>query len=245
MFNYINHVLLCYSIIVLGAALLMALRIIKYVVGPLRTNFYIIYDSISNEAVLLDPGGLDGRVERAVEEEGLKPVAIASTHGHFDHVLGAPYYAKKYQAPFAMSSADLKIARASVERFVARGVCNRESLLNLAIDLDLLKIKEISVGEHRLKVILTPGHTPGSIVLYAEGEGVAFTGDTIFKGAVGRVDLEGGSEEELANSLRRLFKEVPSNAVLYPGHGPETTMGDEASANTFLRRVLKQMQETA
>ncbi len=210
------------------------------VLGPLRTNCYVVYGG--GEAVVVDPGWPYGveAVAAILREEGLKAKAVIATHGHFDHVLGYWSLAEAlgYEPPFYINGKDAPmLGEASRMAETLFGVRYEEWRPPSYIDAS--EGLEVSVGGEKLVVIETPGHTRGSITLV--GGGYAFTGDTLFRGTVGRTDLPGGSWRSMIESLRRLASLPPDTRVM-PGHGPPTTIGVEVRANQYVKAALRAMR---
>jgi len=214
------------------------LRVLRFVVGVLDTNCYLVYDEDSREAALVDPGDVDEDICRWVKRLDLSVKYILATHGHFDHIMGIPYFKKKFGALFAMNPRDLDVARISWRwgRGIAPDTPSEEPPVH---DVPLGEGDVIYVGGHALVVLETPGHTPGSVAFYALGSKIVFTGDTLFSGTVGRTDLPGGSSESLVKSLCKLFSRLPGDALVYPGHGPETTIAKERRLNIFVEEALR------
>jgi glyoxylase-like metal-dependent hydrolase (beta-lactamase superfamily II) len=173
----------------------MSLEIKNFIVGPFLTNCYLL---ISNgEAAVIDPGGGAKLILKEIEKNKAKLKFIILTHGHWDHTLSALKIKKETGAKILLHEAEKEFVKFKVDQF--------------------LKEDEIKIGSSLLKVIPTPGHTKGSICLL--GQGFIFTGDTIFKDGYGRTDLEGGSKEDLENSLKKLEKILRPGMKVYPGHG--------------------------
>jgi len=202
----------------------------KLVVGPLESNCYLVADEETREGLIVDPGDEGERVLKAVAKAGIVPRYLVNTHGHIDHI-GANSYLKE-------EVEDIKIG---IHEADARMLINaNENLSNFAggkitsppADFLLREGDEITLGKGHLKVIHTPGHTPGGICLLGERE--IFTGDTLFAGSVGRTDLPGGSMELLMKSLREKLMVLPEGTVIYPGHGEISTIGREKASNPFI-----------
>lgn len=186
----------------------------KVVVGPLSTNCYIV--EVDEKVVVIDPGGDPEKIAPLLE--GKKVSAIVATHGHFDHVLAVGELKRRTGAPFYMHYADIEIMEGSMALYAPAYEVPRP-------DYDLAD------GLEGFEVIHTPGHTPGSACLL-RGK-LLFSGDTLFKGAVGRHDLPGGSKEELMLSIRRLV-ELGDDTEVYPGHGQPTSIGYEKRSNPYI-----------
>ena len=184
----------------------------SFTVGPLAANCYVV--SAGGDAVVVDPGAEAARIIKAVGER--RVAAILATHGHSDHVGAVKELAVATGAPFMVPAGDLALA----EKYVG---AQAAVPLN---DGDRLDFGDIS-----LKVIATPGHTPGSSCFYAPG--LLFSGDTLFAGGVGRTDLPGGSSDALFSSIRERIFTLAGDTVVYPGHGERTTVARERESNPF------------
>ena len=190
-----------------------------FTVGMLETNCFLVGDRGSGEAVVIDPG-FDQESEAKtifseIERNGFRIKYIINTHGHPDHTGGNQIMKKRSGAPILIYEDDASF------------------LSNPPADRKLRDGDSIEVGNIRLKVVHTPGHSPGSMALL--GEDFVFSGDTLFAGSIGRYDLPGGSLDQLVNSLKRKLLTLPDHVRVYPGHGPVTTIGEERRNNPFLK----------
>jgi len=183
-------------------------------VGALETNCHIVKSAETEEAALIDPGAEADRILNALDAGSLKAVCIVNTHAHFDHIGADETVRARTGAPILLHS--------------------REPISAFRPDRLLEDGDHVTFGASQLQVMHTPGHTPGSICLV--GEGLLFSGDTLFAGDVGRTDLPGGDEEALLRSLRRLLA-LDDSIVVHPGHGPSSTMGREKRFNPYLREA--------
>jgi len=203
--------------------------------GPIQTNTYIVGDSESGQAAVVDPGGHVGAILSALDRHGLECRAIVNTHAHFDHVGGNAELKKR-------TGAELYI-HAQEEPFL-KGLRSQALLFGMSVedsppaDQRVAEGDVIEVGNLQLKVLDTPGHSPGSISLVVEGEGRILVGDLVFQGSVGRTDLPGGSMDTLVRSVREKIFVYPDDTRLFPGHGPATTVGRERRGNPFLTGEL-------
>ena len=198
------------------------------VTGPLETNTYLVGDRSTGEAIVIDPGGDVDAIAARLSELKVRLKAIVNTHGHFDHVSGNRALIEATGAPLYVHKEDaslLAVADRAGQVFAVRAE-------NSPPPSGFLEEgEELTVGRYRFSVAHTPGHSPGSVTLV--GEGKAFCGDLVFYGSVGRTDFPGGSEKTLRDSIRRVIMPLPDDTVLYPGHGPETTVGLEKQQNPF------------
>ena len=168
-----------------------------------------------------------------IKENGLKPVLYVLTHGHFDHIMGSKFVKDAYGLQPVISDRDAEMYKNFKQDARSFG---------LEVDYDMPVIgrcvndgDEVKFGSHTFKVIHTPGHSQGSVVYYCEEEDVCFTGDTLFRGSIGRTDLPGGSMFQIIQSLRMLTQ-LPDSTQVYPGHGEPTSIGYELASNPYLDR---------
>jgi len=200
------------------------------VVGQLEVNCYIVSDGHNPEAVIIDPGDDHERIVEVIEKKGLKPRYVVLTHAHYDHICAAGDLVRRYKVPLVMHVDDRETYEVNKGRCISWGLSPDD------FPRDFQTVKEgekISVGGLSLEVIHTPGHTPGCICLY--GGNTLFTGDTLFKGSVGRTDLPGGNTQQLMASLKKLIALPPDTRVLC-GHGEGTTIGSEMKSNPYLNK---------
>jgi len=200
----------------------------KLVVGPLEVNCYIFGDE-NGEVVVIDPGAEGERIIAFIEERGYRPRCIINTHCHIDHIRANADVKGKYNIPILVHKEDAPILTSPQDAELEEMIGGKPSP---PADRLLSEGDEIKVGSFTLKVIHTPGHTPGGISLLFD-DGV-FTGDTLFAGGVGRTDLPGGSWDTLVSSIREKLLVLPDSLPIYPGHGPSSTIGEEKRYNPFL-----------
>lgn len=201
-------------------------EILTLTLGGLDTNCYLVWCPNTLETIIIDPAGEGGFISEKILELKLKPLCVVFTHGHFDHVLGSLELRLNFDLPIFVSEKDqflLKQAQASAKYWLKLNevdpVPSQVSFIREGSSLDF--------GECRLEVIETPGHTPGSLSLISKGnKNIIFTGDTIFKNAVGRTDFKYSNPLKMEKSLQKLLK-YPTDSICYPGHGETTTIGDE------------------
>jgi len=190
--------------------------------GPWATNAYLVWDGRSDEALVLDPGmgAADPLVQRAADI-GLRIHLIANSHGHIDHVFDNAALKRASGAPLAIHPDD-------AYRLSGENIYGLDVEPSVA-EQDLREGDSLVIGDLRFRVLHTPGHTEGSVCLHEADRGLLLAGDVLFRGSYGRTDLPGGSDEQMVASLRRLVGEIPSPTRILPGHGPETTMAQEAA----------------
>lgn len=202
------------------------------VVGQLQSNCYLIWDTDSLEALIVDPGDNGDYIATVIQDLRLRPTQIIATHGHFDHILAAFELQRAFQIPFLIDKQDvflLKRMRATAGHFLGYQVTDPPPEPTRYLN----DFRSIQIGTCNITVIPTPGHTPGSISLYAKEQKWLFTGDTIFAdGGVGRTDFPYASTTDLAQSIKKIFK-LPENVRLYPGHGRESTIKAEKRLQKF------------
>ncbi len=209
--------------------------IIKQItVGPLQANCYLLAEGSGKPAAIIDPGGDGPLINAVVERDKLQPVVIINTHGHIDHIAANSYLKKIYPVPLLIHEDDAPGLSDPALNLSGIGFGNFSSPPpdRLLRDGDI-----IEVGALRLEVLHTPGHTPGGISLLFRRpyeQDLVFTGDTLFAGGVGRTDFPGGSMEDLLNSIRNKLLVLPEDTIVYPGHGPASTIGREKASNPFL-----------
>ena len=199
-------------------------------------NTYLLFDPDTKVCVIIDPGMSLKREEDAIDnfisEKGLRLTHIINTHLHIDHAAGIPFLQKKYGAPLLSHKDDENLGKRIQEQAVMFGL--PLDLSNVEISQYINDGDKIQVGKSVLEVISVPGHSKGSIALYAPKEGYLFSGDALFQGSIGRTDLPGGDYRELMHSLKDKVLSLPDQTVVFPGHGPSTTIRDEKRSNPFL-----------
>ncbi|MBR6593194.1 MAG: MBL fold metallo-hydrolase [Prevotella sp.] len=213
------------------------LNIKTFVFNPFQENTYVVSDD-RNEAVIIDCGAFFNEERKEltdyIDKNNLKVVHLLSTHGHIDHNFGNNTIADYYNVRPEVHKADAGLMRRLSEQALA--FCNFHLEYDMPEVSDYLNDGDIiRFGNHEIKVIHTPGHSPGSTVLYIADEDVAFSGDTLFMMSIGRTDLEGGSFSDIQKSLLRMIKELPDNTKVFPGHGPQTSIAKEKLHNPYIR----------
>jgi len=203
----------------------------KLIVGALGTNCYVFGSESANEVVIIDPGGNPNDIKGVIEENSLKPIAILLTHTHFDHTQGVGKLIRTYKLPLMFHKKDKMRMRRDADRWLEEG--------------DI-----VQVGEYKLYVLETPGHTPGGISFYTKDvkqynnipiDGIIFTGDLIFRRSIGRSDFPGGDQGLLFRSIKNKImynEDLSDNFVILSGHMGATTIGEERKFNMFKSNFL-------
>ena len=205
----------------------------KLVVGPFAANCYIVGSELTKEGVIIDPGDEARQILKKVKDLQLDIKVIVLTHGHIDHIGGVKEVKEATGAEVAIHTDDAKSVSGQEGRLISMLVSGLSYPAPSSPDRLLNGGDSIDIGDLNFLVLHTPGHTPGGICLL--GNGVVFTGDTLFNYGVGRTDLPGGSHSQLMNSLHTKLMVLPDETIVYPGHGPETTIGAERRGNPYLR----------
>jgi hydroxyacylglutathione hydrolase len=204
----------------------------SFPVGPLRCNCTILGDEVTHEAVIVDPGDNIPEILSRLQKHGLTLRQIVITHAHIDHVGGAVQLKKATGAPVFLNQQDLGLLGAMEIQAGWLGIPTPE-----VASPDASADDGLTVGLATLpaEVIHTPGHTPGSICLLFAQQNLLLAGDTLFAGSIGRTDLPGGDGRQILRSLRDRLMVLPDTTRVLPGHGPDTTIGEEKQSNPFLQ----------
>ena len=212
------------------------IKIERFACNQLQENCYVASDE-SGECVIVDCGAYYEEERKAIAQyikgNSLKPVHLLVTHGHLDHNLGNEFVAREYGLKPEVSHLDSKLMEHMDEQALN---------FNIKLDWQMPPVghyfddgEHITFGSHTITVVPTPGHSRGSVCLYCEQEHLMFSGDTLFKGSIGRTDFEGGSMLQIIQSLRMLAQ-LPDNTIVLPGHGDQTTIGFELAHNPYMDR---------
>lgn len=201
-------------------------------VGVLKCNCSIFGDEVSKEAIVIDPGADLGKITEVLDRHGLKVKAIVITHAHIDHIGGAQKLRALTGAPVWMNPADEVLAKSLALQAAWIGVATPE---NPGIDVVAKEGETLRVGSCDFHVIETPGHTAGSVSLFAPAGGKLVAGDTLFRDGIGRTDLPGGDGVKIIQSIQGKLFGLPDETVVIAGHGPSTTIGREKKFNPFVR----------
>jgi hydroxyacylglutathione hydrolase len=210
----------------------MSLELLKFVLGPLENNSYLLFDSSSNKAVVIDPSYDCQPIIEAIQSQKLSLTQLWVTHAHFDHVIGVPIIESTFAGvpQIGLHPDDLGLWRTDA------GASSFNLHLSLPRDPDLIfsDRQSLFIGKEQIEVRHVPGHTPGHVIFYAQSIQAAFCGDVIFYHSIGRTDLPGGNFCQLLSGIRSQIFSLPLETRLLCGHGPETTVAEEISHNPFL-----------
>jgi hydroxyacylglutathione hydrolase len=207
----------------------MALRVDQLPLGPMGTNCYVVRTTVdADEAVVVDPSGDATELRLALARIGTRCVGILVTHGHFDHLLGVADLAEGTGAPVYMPEGERALLESPEGRYTPPGI----SVRAYAPDVLLEGGETVELAGIAFAVLAVPGHSPAHLAYHADG--CLFSGDVLFAGSVGRTDLPGANWETLLASIRTLLDTLAADTIVYPGHGPITTLGDELTRNPFL-----------
>ena len=210
------------------------MKIYTLPIGPLQANCYVLVDETTGKAAVFDAGGYNERLAALVENEDIKEVEyIFLTHGHFDHIMGVADLKEKTGAKVAIHELDaMCLEDTKYSLLPPEGYGEQKPV---KADILLHEGDVINVGSLEIKVMHTPGHTPGGVSFYLPESGVVFVGDTLFQMSIGRTDLPGGDYGRIIDSIKNKLYSLPDETVVLPGHGDSTTVGDEKCYNPFTR----------
>ncbi|NQT58127.1 MAG: MBL fold metallo-hydrolase [Bacteroidetes bacterium] len=225
-------------------------QIIRIPVGIIGTNCYIYRENNDSTCWIIDPGGESSKIIQSLHDEGLTPKGILLTHTHFDHILGLTGLIEEYGKTlpvFVHVNGKLSLGKSGGEKqkkvllMMSQSLAdeNSEILANLPDPTNIFYEnseigQQAQVPESSLSVIQTPGHAPESVCYFSAEFGILFSGDTLFRQSIGRSDFQGGSSEDLFNSISQNLYTLPENTIVYPGHGESTTIGYEKVHNPFI-----------
>lgn len=198
-------------------------------VGPLQVNCVVLGCSATRKAAVIDPGDDFDSILAVLKKHQLQVEIILNTHGHFDHIGANAALKKQSGAPLYIHPGDINLLQLAKTQGALYGLNVNNSPLP---DHELSDGETVEFGEQKLKVLHTPGHSPGCVCFYTEG--LLISGDTLFAGSVGRTDLPGGNHQQLLASLRAKLVGLPGQTRVIPGHGPDTSMAQELRHNPFL-----------
>ena len=210
-------------------------RIIHLAVNPFEENVLILVDEDTKDAIVIDPGMLYPeelqKFDEVIREEGLHLTQIVNTHQHLDHIFGANAVKDKYGIPLAASPSDDTFGQSIATHAARFGI--KAGAKPVVRDIALADGDTITVGKSTLHVLAVPGHTPGGLAFYCPEQKFIITGDSLFRGSIGRTDL-GGDQATLVSSIRSKLLTLPDDTTVIPGHGPTTTIGAEKRHNPYI-----------
>ncbi len=209
----------------------MSIAVDRFELGPLQTNCYVVRaDRAAAEAVVIDPGGDITQLRLELARMGARVAAILLTHGHWDHVLGVVDLVEASGAPVYLSEAELPELKSDGSELMGFPPLDSFTPDHLLAGGETLELAGLTI-----EVVAVPGHRPGHMAFVIDGG--LFSGDVLFRGSVGRADLPGGDWPTLMATLEMLALRFPPETVVYSGHGPETTIGEELRSNPFLAEL--------
>lgn len=214
------------------------MKIKKFIINPFQINCYIYFDEQSCEGIIIDPAAYNKHEEETIldfiNKNKITIKYIINTHGHIDHVLGNSFAKKNLNCDLLIHKEDLFLLNNSVTQGLLYGLDVTKSP---EPDIYITETLNLKINDKEIKFIHTPGHSPGGVCIVDHLNKTVFTGDTIFKGTIGRTDLPGGNFDILIDSIKNnLLSQCKNDYVLYPGHMEETTVGYERKSNPFLNR---------
>lgn len=211
------------------------LNVHSFVFNAFQENTYIVYDE-DGQCAIFDPGMSNHEEENLltsfIEQHQLTPIALYNTHCHIDHVLGNHFVFEKYGLIPQLHEGEVPVLVAVQNMAPMYGFRYETSPIP---ETFLEEGQTIAIGKHTLRILFVPGHSPAHLCFYAAEEGFAIGGDVLFRNSIGRTDLPGGNHEQLIDNIRHKMYALPDETVIYPGHGPSTTIGFEKETNPFVR----------
>ncbi|WP_054788875.1 MBL fold metallo-hydrolase [Gracilibacillus dipsosauri] len=206
------------------------MKLIKRTLGELQTNCYILQEG--HEAIIFDPAGEPEKIISYIEKQSLKPLAILLTHSHFDHIGALEEIRQQYKAPVYVHPEEKEWLQnpelnGSLLFFGQKVTCRPAEYV--------VEERSYTIGPFQFDVFHTPGHSPGGVAFIFHQESILIGGDSLFREGIGRTDLPGGDIDELIHSIEKKLFLLPEEYLVYPGHGPETSIGYEKQNNPFLQ----------
>lgn len=212
------------------------MKVSRFTFNMFGVNTYILWDDISREALIVDPGMINEKEQKEIkaflDANNLNLKHLINTHMHIDHAFGISYVKENYNLKLECNLEDQFLAQRLNEQAKMFGL--PISIVDLQIDKDLKDGKKIQLGDEHISILHVPGHSPGSVVLYAPQSNFIISGDVLFNTSIGRTDLPGGNYAQLINAINNKLMTLPDDVIVYPGHGPETSIGYEKQNNPYL-----------
>ena len=208
----------------------------KFMFGPFQENTYLLWDEITNECAVIDPGCYGESEEKTlavfISLKGLNVKYLLCTHCHIDHIMGCTYIKETFNPVFLVPENDQPLLQNSEQQASAFNLTLKTPPVpDQLITEDLV----LYLGDKKLEFIPTPGHTPGEYCIYLKNDSICVTGDVLFKGSIGRTDLWGGDYQTLMDSITNKLFTLPDDVTIYPGHGENSTIGIEKTQNPFFK----------
>jgi len=207
----------------------------NFVFNELEVNGFVLYDE-TRECIIVDPGCNTEEqcniLKNFITGQLLKPVFLVNTHGHFDHIFGNDWVKSTYQCPLLIHEDDMPLLK-HVDKYA--GIFGFRVDRSPMPDGFLNQGEALCFGNSKMEILHVPGHSPGSIALYSNSDKFLICGDVLFKGSIGRTDLLGGNYSLLIRGIREKLMTLPKDTAVWPGHGPNTTIGHEYDTNPFLK----------
>ena len=212
------------------------IKIEKFIFSHFSENTYIIWEDDSFEAAIVDPGCYDENEEKIIADfistNNLKIKYLINTHCHIDHIFGCEFIKQKYNPIYLIPEQDLPLLQNADKQAETFGI---EMKIPPKPDNFITEDTILELAENELKFYFTPGHTQGEYCIYIQEDKILISGDVLFKGSIGRTDLWGGDYDTLLDSINNKLMVIPNDVKVFPGHGEETTIGDEKTHNPFLK----------
>lgn len=212
------------------------IRIKQFTFNAFGESTFVAYDTASREAAIIDPGisnrAEEERLANFIEQEHLTVKYLINTHLHIDHAMGDQQIKNRYGVGVTASGDDAYLGAIIAQQAQMFGLPYK--LEPLRIDNEVKEGDRLTLGDNTMEVIHVPGHSQGSIALYAPGSNWVIVGDALFKGSIGRTDLPGGDHKTLIDSIRQKLMTLPEETIVLPGHGPYTTIGEELKSNPYI-----------
>ena len=213
------------------------MKVAKFEFSLFGINTYVVVDEATRKCAIIDPGMINKEEEDAMKKfvisNNLTVTHIINTHLHIDHAIGNIKAAALFDAPISAHKEDEFLGERMKQQAQMFGIS--EKVADVSINSYLTDGDIIKIGEGELTVLHVPGHSPGGIALYDKKDGFVISGDSLFAGSIGRTDLPGGDMTTLLYSVKSKLMTLPDSTIVYPGHGPATTIGRERNSNPFLR----------
>lgn len=209
-------------------------RLKTFIFNPFQENTFVLYDTDSGETAVVDPGNQNdsenAEISSFISEHHLKVKYLINTHGHIDHIFGNQYIKSKYEPIYYAPEFDVPLIEQAGEQAQHFQIPIKKSPQP---DKFLSETEKLTLGDHTITCLFTPGHTPGEYCLYVEDAGLLISGDVLFRDSIGRTDLWGGDLATLLDSIKSKLFPLPPETKVYPGHGGPTTIGEESENNPF------------